>query len=149
MIDIKKVIREAAVKNKLVIKDDDPVMLFASTLNLMLNELDASLAAVLEKYRNDHNKIARSWRYDAEDSAARILNAALDAGREATAKTMNEGANKVTALIHEELSSAIRQQKTALDGAAAEIRRCSVLMLFASGAVVVSSILSLILPLVF
>ncbi len=47
MIDIKKVIREAAVKNKLVIKDDDPVMLFASTLNLMLNELDASLAAVL------------------------------------------------------------------------------------------------------
>lgn len=145
MIDFEKVVRDAAVKNKVVIRKDDPVMLLASTINLMLEDLEASLAAALAKYQSAHNEIARSWRHDAEASAETILNAALDAGREATAKTMNEGAHKVTVLIREELFSAIQQQKTVLNEVTAEIRRWSMRMLFASGAILVFSILLSIL----
>lgn len=82
MIDFEKVIRDAAVKNKLVVHKDD-----------------------------------------AEGSAAKIFDAALDAGREVTAKTMNEGANKAVAVIHEELVAAILHQRVELDAIAAEMKR--------------------------
>lgn len=76
------------------------VMLLASTINLMFDDLGSSLAAVLDKYQKEHNEIARRWRNDAEICAARLLNAALNAGREATANTMNEGAKKVMDVVH-------------------------------------------------
>ena len=133
MIDFEKVVREAAVKNKIVIYKDDAVMLLATTINLMLDDLDVSLAAALDKYQKEHNEIARRWRLDAEGSAAKILDAALEAGREATAKTMNEGAAKAVEVIQEELVAAILHQRVELDAVAEEMKRHGYLMLGASG----------------
>ena len=141
MIDFDKLIREAAVRNKLVVHKDDPVMLLATTINLMLDDLNASLAAALDKYQSGNDDIARRWRLDAEAGAAKILDAALNAGREATAKTMNEGAVKVTALIHEELVSAILHQRKELDAVVAGMRRHSFLMLGAYGALLVGAVI--------
>lgn len=66
MIDFDKVVRDAAIKNNLAIRKDDPVMLFATTVNIMLDDLDASMKAALEAYKSGHEDIARRWRGDAE-----------------------------------------------------------------------------------
>lgn len=145
MIDFEKVIREAAIKNKVVLHKDDPALLFASTVNLMLEELNASLAAALDKYQNDHEHIARRWKYDAEVSAAKVLNAALDAGREAAAKTMAEGADKVTKLIAGEMLAAQAQQRMEMSAVVEDIRRHTLHMLMASSAVLGVAVLLLIL----
>lgn len=143
MIDFEKVIREAATRNGVVLPKDDPAMLFAGTVNIMLEDLSAALAAALDKYQNEHEGIARRWRHDAEASAAKILNAALDAGREATANALNEGAAKVLAVVREESLAALLQQRMELDAAMAGIRRHTSFMLLASGAVLVAAIMAL------
>lgn len=140
MIDLDKVVRDAAVKNNLAIRKDDPVMLLATTINIMLDDLDASMKAALEACKSGHEDVARRWRSDAETSAAKVLDAALDAGREAAAATMNEGANKVVAVIHEELASAILHQKIELEASVLAIRRHSFFMLFASGAMLAAAV---------
>jgi replicative DNA helicase len=141
MIDFEKIIRDSAVKNKLVVHKDDPVMVLAAIINTMLDDLTASLAAALDKYQSGNNDIARRWRLDAEAGAAKVLNAALDAGREATAKTMNEGAAKVMAMIQEELVSAVQHQRRELDEVVAGMRRHSFLMLGAYGAMLVGAVI--------
>jgi ribosomal protein RSM22 (predicted rRNA methylase) len=141
MIDFEKIIRDSAVKNKLVVHKDDPVMVLATIINTMLDDLTASLAAALDKYQSGNNDIARRWRLDAEAGAAKVLNAALDAGREATAKTMSEGANKVTALIQAELVTAVLHQRRELDMVVAGMRRHSFLMLGAYGAMLIGAVI--------
>lgn len=141
MIDFEKVVRDAATKNGLVIRKDDPVMLYATVMNNMLDDLGASMTTALDGYKSAHEGIAKRWRGDAEVSAAKVLNAALDAGREAAAKVMDEGARKVVEVIHEELVTSILQQKAELDAATSEIRRYSFFMLFASGAMLAAAIL--------
>ena len=141
MIDFDKVIRDAATKNGVVIKKDDEVMLHATVLNNMLDDLDASMKAALEVYKSGHEGIALRWRADAEASAAKILDAALEAGREAAAKIMDEGAGKVVSVIHEELTSAILHQKAELDAATSAIKRYSFYMLFTAGAMLGAAIL--------
>lgn len=120
-------------------------MLLASVINLMLEEQDAAMTAALESYKSGHEGIAKRWRGDAEESATMIINAALNAGREATAKTMNEGANKVVAVIHEELFSAMLHQKAELDAATGAIKRHAFFMLLSAGAILGAAVMILLL----
>jgi hypothetical protein len=145
MIDFEKVIRDAALKQGIVLRKDDPSMMYVPILNNMLDDLNASMTAALDGYKSAHEGIARRWRGDAEASAAKILNAALDAGREAAAATMNEGAHKVVAVIHEELVAAMRHQKAELGAATGEIKRYSFFMLLVSGAILGGAVLIMLL----
>jgi hypothetical protein len=141
MIDFEKVIRDSAVETKVVVRKDDPVMILAVIINNMLDDLTASLAATLDKYQSGNNDIARRWRLDAEAGAAKILNAALDAGREATAKTMSEGAEKVMAMIQAELVSTVLHQRRELDMVVAGMRRHSFLMFGAYGVMLIGAVI--------
>ncbi len=144
-IDMEQVVREAAAKRNLVIRPDDPALEFARVLNLMLEDLEKSVKEVLTTCRVGNEELAKRWRGDAEAVAARILNAALDAGREAASKIISEGADKAVAVIHEELLSTMLRQKADLEDAATEIRRWSFCMLLASGVFLAFSILSRVL----
>lgn len=145
MIDFEKVIRDAALKQGIVLKKDDAAMMYVPILNNMLDDLNASMTAALDGYKSAHEGIAKRWRGDAEAAAARILNAALDAGRKAASVTMNEGADKVVAVIHEELVAAMLHQKAELAAATMEIKRHSFFMLLASGAILGGAVLLLLL----
>ena len=144
-VDFEQVVRDAATKRNLVIRQDDPLMEFAGVVNLMLEDLEKSMTELVQTCRVGNEELAKRWRNDAEAIAARILNAALDAGREAASKVISEGADKAVAVIHDELLSTVQRQKVELDAAATEIRRWSFFMLCSSGAVLASAVLARVL----
>jgi hypothetical protein len=140
-IDFEQVVRETAKKRKLAIRQDDPALVFAGVLNLMLEELETSMKDVVQACRVGNEELAKRWRGDAEAAAVRMLNAALDAGREAASRVISEGADKVVAVVHGEFLSTMLRQKADLEDCAAAIRRLSVFMLLASGVVLASAVL--------
>ncbi len=150
MTDIKDVVRDAALKNRVGLKDDDPVMVLVTIMNRIALDWQDCLNAALEGYKNEHEMLAARWRKDATKRAEIVLNAALSAGREAMAKGMSEGAEKVLLLLQKEAREDIRlslmEQKAELQRATGEFKRFITYMLIgcaaATSAVVLTAIFS-------
>jgi hypothetical protein len=144
-IDMEQVVRKAAKDRNLDLRPDDPALVFAGVINLMLEDLEKSMLEVVQGCRVGNEELSKRWRGDAEAAAVRMLNAALDAGREAASQIISEGADKTIAVVHGEFLSAMLRQKSDLEDCAATIRRWSFFMLLASGAVLASAVLARVL----
>lgn len=142
MTDIKDVVRDAALKNRVGLKDDDPVMVLVTIMNRIALDWQDCLNAALEGYKNEHEMLAARWRKDATKRAEIVLNAALAAGREAMAKGMSEGAEKVMLLLQKEAREDIRlalmEQKAELRKATGDFKRYVTYILIGCAAAVSS-----------
>lgn len=103
---LEDVIRDAVMKNRYPLKEDDSLMVIVTIMNRLAEDHIAALNAALESERTICQETALAWRTDAEECAVRIVNAALATGRDAIAKGMDEGGSKVVAILREELEKA-------------------------------------------
>lgn len=146
MTDIKDVVRDAALKNRVGLKDDDPVMVLVTIMNRIALDWQDCLNAALEGYKNEHETLANRWRKEATKRAEIVLNAALAAGREAMAKGMSEGAEKVLLLLQkearEDMRLALMEQKAELRRAMGDFKRYASYMLVGCAAVVSAVVLA-------
>lgn len=147
MTNIEDVVRDVALKNRQSVKEDDPVMALVTIMNRIAVDWQGCLNAALEGHKNEYEGIADRWRKDATARAEKILNAALGASKDAMAKGMSEGAEKVTELVRQETREVLRvalvEQEAGLKKATDEFKRYVFYMLVGSAAVVVSFVLLL------
>ena len=108
MTNIEDVVRDVALKNRQSVKEDDPVMALVTIMNRIALDWQSSLDRSLEAQQEAHEELAHRWRAGATKRAEKILNAALEAGREAMAKGMTEGAEKVLELMQERSQTAMK-----------------------------------------
>ena len=140
MTSYEDVIREAALKNRVSVREDDVLMVVVTVMNRVVDDQIAALTAALEGHRDECDKIALGWRQDANDRSNQILNAALDAGRKVMAKGMTEGGSKIIGMVREETKnvlSAMAAQSAGLDKAVREYKRFMFWMLLANCGVMV------------
>ena len=135
MTNIEDVIRDAALKNHVGLKEDDPVMVLVTVMTRIAEDYQFALNGALENHRNTVEEASYRWRNDAKARAEKILTAALEAGREAMAKGMGEGAAKVAELFRQEMEATIVRQRGELVLAAERFRRYSLWLLAGNGAV--------------
>lgn len=143
MTDYHEIIREAALKNRASIKEDDVLMVVVTVMNRIVDDQIKALTAAHEQHRVISQEVALAWRKDAADCANKILNAALDAGRQAMAKGMNEGGAKVIALVREETGAMLAEmatQSAGVERSVAAHRRYTLWMLLANSTVLIAAL---------
>lgn len=143
MTNYDDVIRDAAMKNRVSIKEDDVLMVVVTVMNRVVDDQIRDLTAALEGHRTECQGIALAWRQDAADRANQILNVALDAGRKAMAKGMTEGGSKVIAMVREATEaalSAMAAQSAGLDKAVRDYKRFMFWMLIANCGVMAAAL---------
>jgi hypothetical protein len=138
--DLDEVIRNVAKKNGVGLYRDDPVMVLVTIINQLTEDQQAGVVAALEKYREVHSDIALRWQADAARAANRILNAALDAGREEMAKGMSAGAAQVIRIVHEASASSLAEQRKEATKLIDGMKRFSYWMLAAAGAIMLTAL---------
>ena len=138
--DYHEIIREAALKNRASVQEDDVLMVVVTVMNRIVDDQIKALTAAHDQHRTISQEVALAWRTDATERAKQILNAALDASRQAMAKGMNEGGAKVMALVRDAVENMLAEMATQTAGmgrAVAAYRRFTLWMLAANSAVMV------------
>ncbi len=131
MTNIEDVIKDVALKNHQAVTEDDPIMALITIMTRIAEDWQATMDAALENHLVEHENMADRWRKNTPAQVNKVIDAALTAGREAMAKGMNEGTEKVMAILrkHEEsvlkeiMGAALVKQKAELESAAAKFRR--------------------------
>ncbi len=143
MTDYQTIIREAALKNRASIKEDDVLMVVVTVMNRIVEDQIQALTAAHEQHRVISQEVALAWRKDAAERANQILNVALDASRTAMAKGMNEGGAKIVAIIRDAVETSLgemREQAASMERAVTSHRRFTVWMLAANFAVMLAAL---------
>ena len=143
MTDYQTIIREAALKNRASIKEDDVLMVVVTVMNRIVEDQIQALTAAHEQHRTISQEVALAWRKDAAERANQILNVALDASRAAMAKGMNEGGAKIVAIIRDAVETSLgemREQAASMERAVTAHRRFTVWMLAANFAVLIAAL---------
>lgn len=134
MTNIEDVILDAALKNRVGLKEDDPLMVLVTIMNRIVLDWQSTMDAALEANRNESEELAQRWRWNATKRAEKTITAALDAGRRAMAKGMDAGSAKVIEYVRAEMDAAIAAHKAELEKTTQRFRRYSLWMLAANGA---------------
>ena len=143
MTDYKDLIREVVLKNRASVQEDDVLMVVVTVMNRIVEDQIKALTAGHEQHRVISQEVALAWRKDAAERANQILNAALDAGRQAMAKGMNEGGAKVMALVRDETGTMLAEmaaQAASMGQAATAYKRFTFWMLIANCAVMITAL---------
>lgn len=133
MTRVEEVIKEVAVKNGMGYTENDPLISLVTVVNRLTEDQVKGIETVLEHQRGLLEEMSATWREDAVKHANTVLNAALHSGREAIAKGMSEGGEKVMALLHEEHGKMISEMQDATVGAIRDFRRLLVWVSIGSG----------------
>lgn len=143
MTDYKTILREAALKNRASIQEDDVLMVVVTVMNRIVDDQIAALTAAHEQHQTISQEVALAWRKDATGRSNQILNAALDASRKAMAKGMNEGGGKIVEIIREETERMLAEMAAhaaGMDRSATAYRKFTFWMLIANCAVMVAAL---------
>lgn len=138
--DLDAVIRNVAKKNGVGLRKDDPVMALVTIINQLTEDQQAGVVAALEKYREVHRDLALRWQADAARAANKILNAALDAGREELSKGMSAGAAQVVQIVTEANASTLAEQRKEAEKLIGGMKRFAYWMLAAASGIMLAAL---------
>ena len=104
---LEELIKEIATKHGIVVSRDDPILVL-QTMNYRLLQDSAQAQQVqLDRYKEEMEALASRWGNDAKGKAERILNASLQAGKDAMLQAMQEGGKATTAAAAAEIEAAL------------------------------------------
>jgi ABC-type branched-subunit amino acid transport system substrate-binding protein len=111
---IEELIKEIAAKHGIAVGRDDPIMILQTVNARLLEDSAKAQQAMLERYKEELEVLSTRWSSDAKATAERILNAALQASKNAVREGAREAAASVridvdTALIR--IDHAVRQRR--------------------------------------
>jgi len=100
---IEQLIREIASKHGIAVARDDPILVLQTINHRLLQDSVAAQQAMLDQYKQELEGIGNRWSMDAREKAERVLNAALEASREAMTQFLQTSAKAASIVIKEEI----------------------------------------------
>lgn len=91
---INELIQEIAIKHKVVLSKDDPILIFHTMNEKMLEESRKAHEDLLIRFKEEMELISFQWKNDAKEKAEKILNAALVGSKEAMSRLLQESTNE-------------------------------------------------------
>ena len=105
--NVDELIKEIAVKHGIAVSRDDPILILQTINNRLMQDSEKAQQAMLDQYKEELEALALRWGVDAKDKAERILNASLQAGKDAMGQIMQESAKATAVAIRSEIESAL------------------------------------------
>ncbi|MDR1519368.1 MAG: hypothetical protein LBU23_04385 [Planctomycetota bacterium] len=134
-----EMMRAAFAKSGHAFDKDDPLMALTVVLDMLKEEAAVNQDAALSKFADRLAEVEADWKRESRETANLILNASLDAGRDAMLRTMREGADLCCEQIRRKVMELIeRQEVNHLD-----YRRIWMVVLAAAGFLLLGGILNL------
>lgn len=103
MSDVEELIREVAAKHDVPISMDDPIAVLITVNNRLIADFQKSLKEELAKS-------TQAWSEEARQKAEKILNAALDTGRESALDILHSGAEGLPEIASKAMREEISKQ---------------------------------------
>jgi hypothetical protein len=100
-------IKEIAVKHGISIGRDDPILIFQTMNERLLEQHQVAQQELLSNFKEEIEQISSQWQDDAKNKAEKILNSALQASKSAFESQLDMTAKKNAALFKPELEIAI------------------------------------------
>lgn len=142
---IADIIRQAREEHDLPVRKDDPVMILATIMDVIVDNQSKAILAMYDKYREEHADLANQWRHDAKEAASHILNNAVAAGKTAMANGILETANKVAEITAHES----KKNLDALRRETERLKKYVTAVIAWSAAAVASSVAAVLFALIF
>lgn len=105
--NVDELIKEIAVKHGIAVSRDDPILILQTINNRLMQDSEKAQQAMLDQYKEELEALALRWGVDAKDKAERILNASLQAGKDAMGQIMQESAKAISIAMRSEIESAL------------------------------------------
>ena len=102
-----ELIKTIAAKNGIIVKEDDPIMVLHTANNTLLAEAEARLkkqqVELLTSFQAALDEISVKWTEETKEQAEHVLNTTLQASKKAMLNTMNEGTEKMSVAMKEQI----------------------------------------------
>lgn len=87
-------IQEIAVRHGVILGKDDPILIFQTMNEKMLEENRKAQQEMLVQFKEEMELISSQWKDDAKEKAEKVLNAALASSKEAMARLLQESTSE-------------------------------------------------------
>jgi len=123
-------IQDIAVKHGVLLGKDDPILIFQTMNDRLLEENRQAQQDLLAQFKEDMELISSQWKDDAKAKAEKVLNAALVASKEAMIRLLQESTDELAQAMTKMIADSLVEAR----GLAQQTRKFS---RFAFGASVV------------
>ncbi|HAU2156490.1 TPA: conjugal transfer protein TraM [Legionella pneumophila] len=104
---INEAIQDIAGKHGVVLGRDDPVLIFQTMNDRLLEENRKAQQEMLTQFKEEMESISSQWKVDAKDKAEKVLNAALASSKEAMNKILREATNEFVYVMKNVISDSL------------------------------------------
>tara|TARA_R110000868_G_scaffold95718_7_gene263123 strand:- start:484 stop:924 length:441 start_codon:yes stop_codon:yes gene_type:complete len=134
-------IRDIAVKHGVLLGKDDPILIFQTMNDRLLEENRQAQQDLLAQFKEEMELISSQWKDDAKAKAERVLNAALLTSKEAMAKLLQESTGEQAQAMKKMISDSLAEARDLTH----QTRKFSWFVLWASAAMLTASCVILVL----
>lgn len=134
-------IQDIAVKHGVLLGKDDPILIFQTMNDRLLEENRQAQQALLAQFKEEMELISSQWKDDAKAKAAKVLNAALIASKEAMVKLLQESTSESVQAMQKMISDSLAEARDLTH----QTRKFSRFVLWASAAMLTTSCVLLVL----
>lgn len=132
--EVEEVIKEIAIRHGIAVGRDDPIMVLRTINEILLKDSKEAQAELLNSFKSELEESANRWDIAANDKAQRILNASLDASKNAMATQLEAG-------VKSSLSE-IQNSFELINRSISETRRIAILNMIAAALTITASIVA-------
>ncbi|MCP0914252.1 MULTISPECIES: conjugal transfer protein TraM [Legionella] len=108
---INEAIQDIAGKHGVVLGRDDPVLIFQTMNDRLLEENRKAQQEMLTQFKEEMESISSQWKVDAKDKAEKVLNATLASSKEAMNKILREATNEFVQVMKNVISNSLTEAK--------------------------------------
>ncbi|RUR14267.1 conjugal transfer protein TraM [Legionella sp. km772] len=142
MLDkIDQTIQDIAVQHGVALGKDDPILIFQTINNRLLEENRKAQQDLLAQFKEEMENISSRWKEDAQIKAEKILNIALLSTKETMAKLLQESTSESVQAMKKMISDSLAETRDL----AQQTRKCSWVTLLSSAAILIVSCLFMFL----
>jgi len=100
-------IQDIAVKHGVLLGKDDPILIFQTMNDRLLEENRQGQQDLLAQFKEEMDLISSQWKDDAKEKAEKILNAALIGSKEAMARLLQESTGELAQAMKKIISDSL------------------------------------------
>lgn len=137
---IDTLIKEIAVTHGVVIGRDDPLFILQTINNRLINDNTKAQEVMLHKFKEEMERIALRWERDAKEKSEHILNASLEASKDAMTAILQNSAKSTVLAIKKEVDEKLSQT----NGTLRHVEKIAIFNICASGITLLAACLFVI-----
>lgn len=137
---IDTLIKEIAEAHGVVIGRDDPLLILQTINDRLINNNTKAQEAMLHEFKEEIERIALRWERDAKEKSEHILNASLEASKDAMMAILQNSAKSTVLAIKKEVDEKLSQT----NGTLRHVEKIAIFNIFASGITLLATCLLVI-----